>query len=317
MGGFVVLSNHELTFPGGNVRDLALPTFHSLIQTIAPPISAHERLQIHLAHDIVGYPSLDPTVYAIFSRVMSQVEGGDLVVMQRGTESKPGGAEGFRGGNTAGWADGSWWREAGRERRLGTVPGRTEAVKLAKATAEAYANEFFSASGGIEEAAKRATENLNESTPVRSSDIFLAIQPCTDNPAETDGNDAGEDATTSFAIFLHDPVHALSFSTVSQPFPSKWVSWLDRAGGEEVSGKEEGRDDVPESIRPIVESGAMDPREWTAEWLDETLALAIGLVAQRYVAKRMGVGEEVAARPRGSVAGPGADVGAGEAARVV
>ena len=35
----------------------------------------------------------------------------------------------------------------------------------------------------------------------------------------------------------------------------------------------------------------VDPREWVAEWMEETLSLAIGNIAQRYVARRMGVGE--------------------------
>lgn len=38
-------------------------------------------------------------------------------------------------------------------------------------------------------------------------------------------------------------------------------------------------------------NGAVDPREWIAEWMEETIALAVGIIAQRYVSKRMGVGE--------------------------
>ncbi|KAK4999799.1 hypothetical protein LTR66_001223, partial [Elasticomyces elasticus] len=72
---------------GTDLTSRALPTFTNFLSHIAPPISAHERLQIHTTHDLVSYPSLDPLIYSTFARVMSQVEGGDLLVIQRGSES--------------------------------------------------------------------------------------------------------------------------------------------------------------------------------------------------------------------------------------
>ena len=93
---------------------MALPTFQNILQTIAPPISSHERLQIHITHDLSGYPTLDPLIYTVFSRVMSQVEGGDLMVIQKGQEASP-----RRGSDLSksarpmgGWNDGPWWRSA-------------------------------------------------------------------------------------------------------------------------------------------------------------------------------------------------------------
>ncbi|KLU90934.1 hypothetical protein MAPG_09459, partial [Magnaporthiopsis poae ATCC 64411] len=74
-------------FVGEEIRHRALPTFSDILHTLAPPIASHERLSIHITHDLVGYPSLDPLVYAVFSRVMAQVEGGDLVVIQRGQDN--------------------------------------------------------------------------------------------------------------------------------------------------------------------------------------------------------------------------------------
>lgn len=93
--------------PGDELRSRALPTFTNILHTLAPPISSHERLLIHITHDFVGYPSLDPLIYGVFSRVMSQVEGGDLLVVQRGHESSS------RRSNdgAAGWRDGPWWRQ--------------------------------------------------------------------------------------------------------------------------------------------------------------------------------------------------------------
>ncbi|PIA89092.1 hypothetical protein CB0940_06863 [Cercospora beticola] len=291
---------------GTDLRSKGLSSFTSIISHIAPPISAHERLQIHTTHDILNYPSLDPLIYNTFSRVMSQVEGGDLLVIQRGTESRGRSSsdlQGYRGTvlgtGTAAWSDGPWWREEGRKRSLGTVPGLKEGTRLARVQAESYAKEFFDTKGGVEEAAKRATETLSESNPVRSSDIFLAIQAVSyavekdlfaeDSQSAAKAQEAGvatpseSDEVVVFAIYLHDPLHSISFRGLSQPFPQKWAEWLDAEPTVEGA--------LPDSILEIIQSGGVDPREWVAEWMEELLSTAVGVVAQQYVAKRMGVGE--------------------------
>ncbi|PNS20862.1 hypothetical protein CAC42_2793 [Sphaceloma murrayae] len=315
---------------GGNVKSLALPTFTNILQTIAPPISAHERLQIHTTHDILGYPSLDPIVYAVFARIMSQVEGGDLLVIQRGTESRARDRSvsdlGYRGnilgGSKPSWSDGPWWRDTRTKRDLGAVQGLVEGTKLARANAEAYASDFFNAHGGVEEAAKKATEVLSESNPVRSSDIFLAIQAVTQKNDDTlfagshqEKEASGavvepepkDESTTAFAIYLHDPIHSITFATVSQAFPTQWVEWMDAAA--------EGEEGLPESIQEMIASGGVDAREWVSEWLEETLSLSVSIVAQRYVAKRMGVGEGGIGRGKARVQAE--EESAGEAARAI
>lgn len=298
------------TAQGTDLRSKGLSSFTSIISHIAPPISAHERLQIHITHDILNYPSLDPLIYSTFSRVMSQVEGGDLLVIQRGTESRGRSSselQGYRGGvlgtaGTAAWSDGPWWREEGRKRSLGSIPGLKEGTRLSRVQAESYAKEFFDKKGGVEEAAKRATEELSETNPVRSSDIFLSIQAITytvdkDFFAEdaqaaaaaaqglagvVSPEDASEELVV-FAIYLHDPLHSISFRGLSQPFPQKWADWLDAEPSIEGA--------LPDSILEIIQSGGVDPREWVAEWMEEILSTSVGVVAQQYVAKRMGVGE--------------------------
>lgn len=236
---------------------------------------------------------------------MTQVEGGDLIVIQRGQESAPKrGGLGITSAFDAGWHDGPWWR-ANTPRNISAVRGMVEATKLARASAEAYAGEYFSTRGGMEEAAKRATEALSESNPVRNSDIFLAIQTVSrtdaDNlfqagpTAETvpqgivDSTDATEEEVV-FAIYLHDPIHGIAFHTVSQAIPQKWIDWMD-APAPPASSEDDDSPRLPEVIAEIVDSGGLDPREWVAEWLEDSLSLATGVVAQRYVARRMGVGE--------------------------
>ncbi len=237
---------------------------------------------------------------------MAQVEGGDLLVIQRGQESKKGPEGGYTGSRPSGWSDGPWWREASKARSLGTVKGLVEGTKLSKVSAESYASEYFASRGGLEEAAKQATEVLSESNPVRSSDIFLAIQaisqPSSDNDlfggtssesAKDDTNAnvveppaAESDDLISFATYLHDPIHGITFTSVSQALPGKWIQWLD-APASPTSVENNG---LPDEIAEIVNSGGVDPREWVAEWVEEVLSLGVGVVAQRYVARRMGVG---------------------------
>ncbi len=293
--------------PGDELRSRALPTFTNILHTLAPPISSHERLLIHITHDFVGYPSLDPLIYGVFSRVMSQVEGGDLLVVQRGHESSS------RRSNdgAAGWRDGPWWRQTDSPRELGLVKGMVEGSKLCRAGAESYATEYFAASGGLEQAKIRATENLSESNPVRTSDLFLAVQAINvdgdktlfartasaekEKESSTVKEQEEEDEQVCFAVFVLDPVHEIEFSTISQSVPAKWIRWLDAPTPMTPRSADEGADafesGIPDEIKEILDDGGVDPREWVAEWIEETLNLSVGIVAQRYVARRMGVGE--------------------------
>ncbi|MCJ1401901.1 hypothetical protein MMC11_005118 [Xylographa trunciseda] len=311
---------------GGELRSRALPTFTNILHTLAPPISSHERLQIHITHDFIGYPSLDPLIYQTFSRVMAQVEGGDLMVIQRGQESSPrrGSEAGFTGSSLSGWSDGPWWRQSSEKRDLGAVNGLIEGTKLSKVSAESYANDYFAPKGGVEEAAKHAAEVLNENNPVRNSDIFLSIQAISQTlPPELFGGSAREEnengiaepddkseALICFAIYLHDPIHGITFHTITQTMPQRWVDWL-----HSPSEPSESSSGLPQEIAEIINSGGVDPREWVAEWVEELLSLGVGVLAQKYVARRMGVGE--GGIGRGKAREEVIEAGAGEAARAM
>ncbi|KAH6657025.1 maintenance of telomere capping protein 1 [Truncatella angustata] len=325
---------------GDELRHRALPTFADILHTLAPPISSHERLLIHITHDLAGYPSLDPLIYGVFSRVMSQVEGGDLLVIQRGQESTARRASdaAYHTGSSsssAGWRDGPWWRQVDVPRDLGVVKGLVEGTKLCRVSAESYANDYFAASGGISEAQKRALEPVSEENPVRTSDIFLAVQAITvdADTALFAGSTTGEkekeessvvddtsDTQVCFAIYVLDPVHEITYSTVSQSIPAKWIRWLDApspltpASSESENQHNNELELIPDEIREIVESGGVDPREWVAEWVEEALSLSSGVVAQRYVARRMGVGEGGFGKGKQKVDAVVQD-GGGEAAR--
>ncbi|KAF4124982.1 Protein of unknown function (DUF2413) [Geosmithia morbida] len=307
---------------GDELRQRAIPTFANILHTLAPPIGSHERLLIHITHDLVGYPSLDPLIHATFARVMSQVEGGDLLVIQRGHES----SSRRSADASAGWQDGPWWRQVDSPRELGLIKGLVEGTKLCRAGADAYASEYYAANGGLAEAKLRATEAVSETNPVRTSDLFLSVQAITTDTdkalfAPTASASADKDSSAvqdqseneelvCFAVFVLDPIHEIEYSTISQSIPARWSRWLDvpaqftprttddgEGSGDENKQEGDGSsdypaaDELPDEIREIIESGGVDPREWVAEWIEEQLSLAVGVVAQRYVARRMGVGE--------------------------
>jgi len=306
---------------GAELRSMATPTFHNLIQAVAPPISTHERLQIHITHDLVNYPSLEPTIYEAFDRVMQQVEGGDLMVIQRGQEQAP-----KRISGETSWRQGPWWRSGG-DRNINAVKGVRAGTKLARAAAEGYADDYFASKGGVEMAAKRATESLSETNPVRDSQIFFAVQAIIQEASkelfeaemkdEKEGQIKESDDTNEeviFAMYLHDPIHGIAFHIISQALPRQWVDWVDATAGENGA--------PPESIQEIMESGGVDPREWVSEWVEETVSLGMGVVAQRYVARRMGVGEGGAAKGKDKLRADKStqemvESGGGEAARAL
>lgn len=260
---------------------------------------------------------------------MAQVEGGDLVVIQRGRESSPKRLDVTGLMTSAGWNDGPWWRTVtpGQPRSVNSVRGVVEGSKLARASAESYATEYFSTRGGVEEAAKHASEVLSESNPVRSSDIFLAIQAISQTTPKDLFQAPGEEAEgeqeeeISFALYLHDPIHGITFHAISQAIPQTWIEWLDAsvpAPVDESDAEKAQRIVVPEAIAEIIESGGVDPREWVSEWIEETLSLAAGVIAQRYVARRMGVGEGGATKGKMRAEQVSTvDSGAGEAARAI
>jgi hypothetical protein len=240
---------------------------------------------------------------------MAQVEGGDLMVIQRGQESSPrrGSEAGYTGSSTNGWSDGPWWRQSTEKRDLGLVKGLVAGTKLSKVSAESYAHDYFASKGGVEEAARHATEVLSESNPVRKSDIFLSLQAISQEPQQGLFGDPPKNETgvvepdsepeelVCFAIYLYDPIHAITFHTVTQTVPQKWIDWIDSP----LSSPETPDAGLPEEIAEIISSGGVDPREWVAEWIEEVLSLGVGVIAQRYVARRMGVGEGGFGRGKG------------------
>lgn len=82
----------------------------ALLSTIAPPIAAHELIEVHLAHPMIGYEGVEGVVYRAFGRVLERVEGGELNVIEELLDKDA----------------------AGKERSLQTVEGWEEGIKRAQ-----------------------------------------------------------------------------------------------------------------------------------------------------------------------------------------
>ena len=215
---------------------------------------------------------------------MQQVEGGDLLVVQRGGGSKP--------RSSLDGAFGGPWYKGMEKRDLHATAGLEEGIKLASAAAESYAQEFLQTSDA-------STDPTSKDNPTRKSNIFLSIQPTIysqqpsiltprgKEPAE-ESLEEQEDQVVVFATHLFDPVHGISYSTVSQALPAQWLEWLDAPPPADAAPGEWA---VPDVIRNIMDIGGIDPREWIVEWVEEAVGLAVGVLAQRYVAKRMRIGD--------------------------
>lgn len=168
---------------------------------------------------------------------------------------------------------------------MNATNGLQEGIKLARATAESYATEHTKAAA--------AQSTVSSQNPTRKSNIFLAIQPTIHTTNDlvasvTDESSGHGEKVVSFAIHLHDLEHNISFSTLSQALPLQWLEWLDSPPPADV---EPGEWALPEVIQDIMRAGGVDPREWVVEWVEEAVGLSVGVVAQKYIAKRMRVGE--------------------------
>ncbi|KAI0359144.1 hypothetical protein OH77DRAFT_1420692 [Trametes cingulata] len=188
-------------------KRVGLSTLTDILNVVAPPISEHEVIQVWLSHDMQGYEGIESLVYRALSRIMEQVEGGDLVV-NRGDESRPKDA-------------------ADTKRDLNAVDGYDAALKLAQANLE----ELMKRNAKPEQTPSSSAQN-----PTTYSYVYLRVQPYTTTyalPQLVADNEAaaapGSNTQSSlqFLICLSDPQHNMIHSTVTQSVPTKWLELWD------------------------------------------------------------------------------------------
>ncbi|KAI8995360.1 maintenance of telomere capping protein 1, partial [Trametes punicea] len=191
---------------GQDFKRVGLSTLTDILNVVAPPISEHEVIKVWLSHDMRGYEGVESIVYRALSRILEQVEGGDLVV-NRGDESRPKDA-------------------ADSKRDMNAVDSYEAALKLAQANLE----EMMKRNAKPEQTRSSSTQN-----PITYSYVYLRVQPFTTTYALPEihaGTDAAPVAKSSqsslhFLICLSDPYHNMTQSTVTQAIPTRWLELWD------------------------------------------------------------------------------------------
>ncbi|KAF8591971.1 hypothetical protein K439DRAFT_1401418 [Ramaria rubella] len=247
------VKNAQLDKIGQDLKSVSLSTFTDILNVVAPPISEHEVIQVWLSHDMRGYDGVESLVYQALTKVMEQVQGGDLVV-NRGNESRPKDIEN------------------GPQRDLGMVEGFHAAYKLAKANID----ELITTNAG-----KAPARNSTTSNPTTYSTVYLRIQPyLTSIPPDLlsthDDTPSGSALSQTpthlqFLLYLSSPSHSLTHTTTSQAVPSRWVDAFQEEDAEGV--------------------GALN--SWVEDVLVDVLRVSVEIIGQEYVGERMGWGKRM------------------------
>ncbi|KAL3237511.1 DUF5427 domain-containing protein MTC1 RNJ42_01045 [Nakaseomyces bracarensis] len=255
-----------------------------------------EVLRIHLVHDLVKFPSLQYHIENRFDQVMSsQVEGGiRIFVDEWGRPNRSNSISTVV--NLEQMKDGKPIVESSEPRvKLNLFTGKiSDGEKLAFANIDNSIKLFNKAheeyfkqqktTEGEGEAEKSNTDGKSDSND-RISDIFISILPIaipakddtkSDDMIITDTHQAGN---FSFTIVLKDISNNITAITRSQAFPANWVEWLE--GNHEKKKEKKSEDDDEEED--------VDPGEWVKDWIEDGLSLSVGVLAQTYVIKRMGL----------------------------
>ncbi|KAI6045046.1 maintenance of telomere capping protein 1 [Pisolithus marmoratus] len=201
---------------GQDFKRVGLSTLNEILNAVAPPISEHEVIQVWLSHDMKGYDGVEALVYKALTRVMEQVEGGDLIV-NRGNESRP--------------------KDTSDSRDINAVEGYEAALKLAQANLDQL----------IKDSSKIERKESSAENPVTYSTIYLRIQPFNTvlTLPQITSSGSSEASHLQFILHLSDPDHNLVHTTVTQAVPSAWLELWDQYDWVE--------DSIAESLRIAVE----------------------------------------------------------------
>ncbi|KAG8680089.1 hypothetical protein FRC09_018494 [Ceratobasidium sp. 395] len=198
-----------------DLKNVSLSTLNEIMNAVAPPISEHEVIQVWLSHDMEGYEGIESLVYRSLSKIMEQVEGGDLVV-NRGNESRP--------------------KEGSAGRDLNAVHSYDEALKLA----EAEIAELVKVNASH---APTTVKSPTLQNPTTYSTVYIRVQPFfspamhtkipalpdaePSEPAESPAEPRAEQQQLQFLLYLVDPSHQLAHATLTQGVSAGWLGLWD------------------------------------------------------------------------------------------
>jgi len=152
-----------------------------------------------LSHDMQGYDGVETLAYRALSRILEQVEGGDLI-LNRGDEVRP--KDSVNG-----------------SRDLNAVDDYDTALKLSQVNIDDM----------ILKNAQAELPARNPNLATTYSYVYLRVQPflssfkASSAPGSTEAQEH-----LQFLIYFHDPAHQLVHSTVTQAVPGKWIGLWDQ-----------------------------------------------------------------------------------------
>lgn len=200
---------------GEEVTKVGKRGWTDIVNAVAPPIAAHELIQVTLSHDMIGYDGISDVTYQVLAKVMEQVDSSgteqQLIVNKAQIEtpaSKP------KTGSEA----------SEQDRDLNAVEGFPAAFRLARVHLDECIKQHEVA------APPQKTAGDASALPITTCPVFVRIQAClADLPGDApgEGGEVGEaNKSLFFLVLLKDPQHGLSHKTVSQAVPTSWRKYF-------------------------------------------------------------------------------------------
>lgn len=168
------------------------------METVAPPISEHELVEVWLSYDMVGYTGLEALVYRSFARVMEHTETGQVVVRNPNTDEKAKDVD-------------------PTHRDLNLCDSIVDGTKLAKANIDHLIKQHYKPDDK-----KETFTPQSGAVPVIHCPVFMTIQPVKITMAPMDEGDKQLEQL-AFVILMVDPTNKIKFKTYSQSMPLDWL----------------------------------------------------------------------------------------------
>ncbi|KAL7009173.1 hypothetical protein EMMF5_001371 [Cystobasidiomycetes sp. EMM_F5] len=251
-----------------DIAETGMKAFREVIDAVAPPIAEHEVIEVNLSHDMKGYEGVETLVYRALSKIMEQVEGGELVV-NRGQSDDAATNE----------------DDDGEERNLNTISGLHEGYKLAEANLEALIkqhykkpDELLDAEAGGDKPKPSHGRSRSQSAltvPVTRCPVYMRIQAVMAPlpfalPAVAEKSDSTEDEAVApaassddmdkqlyFILILRDPTNSLIHRTLTQAIPGSWL-------------------DIP-----------FEDNEWVEDIMVDVIRRGVEIIGEEYIKGRM------------------------------
>ncbi|WWC91330.1 uncharacterized protein L201_006273 [Kwoniella dendrophila CBS 6074] len=238
-------------------------TLTSILDTVAPPITEHETLELWLSHPMTGYGGVEGVIYRAWIKILEQTESGELIIVwsPSSTNSPSSASKKQVKGGEEEEEETEEQDQEGEGRNINPIEGWEKAWEISK-------NEIDQIQSRENENPKGRKQTPNPQVPVTTVPIFLHLQPLLaplPYPEPPIHNTSSSSVPSEplkhlyFILTLKDPQHSLTFTTISQPSPSDWMD---------------------------VE---YEKSEWVEERLVEILRTSVEVIAQDYVATRMGL----------------------------